>query len=90
MSTIMNFWFKQPNPDKLKKYLIDQVTGTVRWRESMQFAERAGVEKIIELGSGKVLTGIAKRMIKNIVTVNIENTEDFKNYDGELNVWINW
>ena len=68
------------NPDKLKKYLIDQVTGTVRWRETMKFAEMVGVEKIIELGSGKVLTGIAKRMIKNIITINIESTEDFKDF----------
>ena len=68
------------NPDKLKQYLIDQVTETVRWRETMTFAEKVGVKKIIELGSGKVLTGIAKRMIKNIVTVNIENTEDLKNF----------
>ena len=68
------------NPDKLRKNLIDQVTGTVRWRETMEFAEKKGIKKIIELGSGKVLTGIAKRMIKNIVTINIENTEDFKNF----------
>ena len=68
------------NPNKLKQYLIDQVTETVRWRETMTFAEKVGVKKIIELGSGKVLTGIAKRMIKNIDTVNIENTEDFKNF----------
>ena len=66
------------NPDKLRKNLIDQVTGTVRWRETMEFAEKKGIKKIIELGSGKVLTGIAKRMIKDIVTINIENTEDFK------------
>ena len=68
------------NPDKLRKNLIDQVTGTVRWRETMEFVEKKGVKKIIELGSGKVLTGIAKRMIKDIVTINIENTEDFKNF----------
>ena len=68
------------NPDKLRKNLIDQVTGTVRWRETMEFAEKKGIKKIIELGSGKVLTGIAKRMIKDIVTINIENTEDFKNF----------
>ncbi len=66
------------NPDKLRKNLIDQVTGTVRWRETMEFVEKKGIKKIIELGSGKVLTGIAKRMIKDIVTINIENTEDFK------------
>ncbi len=68
------------NPDKLRKNLIDQVTGTVRWRETMEFAEKKGIKRIIELGSGKVLTGIAKRMIKDIVTINIENKEDFKNF----------
>ncbi len=68
------------NPDILRKNLIDQVTGTVRWRETMEFAEKKGIKRIIELGSGKVLTGIAKRMIKDIVTINIENTEDFKNF----------
>ena len=68
------------NPDKLKKYLIDQVTQTVRWRETMKFAEGVGVKKIIELGSGKVLTGIAKRMVKNIVSINIETTEDLKKF----------
>ena len=68
------------NPDELRKNLIDQVTGTVRWRETMEFAENTGVKKIIELGSGKVLTGIAKRMIKNIVTINIENKEDLESF----------
>ena len=70
----------ETNPDKLRKNLIDQVTGTVRWRETMKFADKKGVKKVIELGSGKVLSGIAKRMIKNIVTINIETTEDFENF----------
>lgn len=68
------------DPNKLRKNLIDQVTETVRWRETMEFAEKLGTKKIIELGSGKVLTSIAKRMIKNIVTINIETTEDFENF----------
>ena len=68
------------NQNHLRKNLINQVTGTVRWRETMEFAENNGIKKIIELGSGKVLTGIAKRMIKDVVTINIENTEDFKNF----------
>ena len=70
----------ETNPDKLRKNLIDQVTGTVRWRQTMKFADKQGVKKVIELGSGKVLSGIAKRMIKNVVTISIENTEDFKNF----------
>ena len=70
----------ETNPDKLRKNLIDQVTETVRWRETMKFADKKGVKKVIELGSGKVLSGIAKRMIKNVVTISIENTEDFENF----------
>ena len=70
----------ETNPHKLRKNLIDQVTGTVRWRETMKFADKQGVKKVIELGSGKVLSGIAKRMIKNVVTISIENTEDFENF----------
>ena len=70
----------ETNPDKLRKNLIDQVTGTVRWRETMKFADKQGVKKVIELGSGKVLSGIAKRMIKNVETISIENTEDFENF----------
>ena len=70
----------ESNPDKLRNNLIDQVTGTVRWRETMKLAENLGVKKIIELGSGKVLSGIANRMMNNIVTINIENTEDIENF----------
>ena len=64
----------------LKKNLIDQVTSTVRWRETMHLARKLGAKKIIELGSGKVLTGIAKRMIENIITFNIEKPSDFNQF----------
>ena len=65
------------DPTILRKNLIDQVTGTVRWRETMKFAKNQGVKKIIELGSGKVLTGIAKRMVNDISSESLENPEDF-------------
>jgi len=67
------------DPIELKNNLIDQVTGTVRWRETMQLANNMGIKKIIELGSGKVLTGIAKRMLNNVSTECFENPEDFEN-----------
>ena len=65
------------DPVTLRKNLIDQVTGTVRWRETMMFAKNKGVKNIIELGSGKVLTGIAKRMIRDISSESFEIPEDF-------------
>ena len=67
------------DPTELRNNLINQVTGTVRWRETMQFANNIGIKKIIELGSGKVLTGIAKRMLNNVATECFENPEDFEN-----------
>jgi [acyl-carrier-protein] S-malonyltransferase len=63
--------------DQLKKNLIDQVTSTVRWRETMHLANKLGTKKIIELGSGKVLTSIAKRMIENVFVYNLEKPSDF-------------
>ncbi len=65
------------DPKILRKNLIDQVTGTVKWRETMEFAKNQGIKKITELGSGKVLTGIAKRMVKDILSESYENPEDF-------------
>ena len=69
----------ETDPVKLKNNLIKQVTGTVRWRETMLLAKKIGVTKISELGSGKVLTGIAKRMIENVNIFNLEKSEDFNN-----------
>ena len=68
------------DPTILRKNLIDQVTGTVRWRETMEFAKNKNVKKLIELGSGKVLTGIAKRMVKDISSESFENPEDFDGF----------
>lgn len=69
----------ETDPIKLRENLINQVTGTVKWRETMLLANDLGVQKITELGSGKVLTGIAKRMIENVNTLNIENSADLEN-----------
>lgn len=69
----------ETDPIKLRENLINQVTGTVKWRETMLLANELGVQKITELGSGKVLTGIAKRMIENVNTLNIENSADLEN-----------
>ena len=73
-------FFQKTEPSVLRNNLIDQVTGTVRWRETMEFAKNQGVKKITELGSGKVLTGIAKRMIKDITSESFENPEDFDSF----------
>lgn len=73
----------EKNVTILKQNLIDQVTGTVKWRETMILADTLGVKVILELGNGKILTGIAKRMVKKADTLNIEKPSDF---DGLLKI----
>jgi len=49
-------------PARIVRCLVEQVTGTVRWRESVQFMAQAGVTTFYEVGAGKVLTGLIKRI----------------------------
>ncbi|MBX7115705.1 MAG: ACP S-malonyltransferase [Myxococcaceae bacterium] len=53
--------------------LLKQVTSSVRWTESVQFLEAQGVTKVVELGPGRVLCGLVKRIAKNIECVNVED-----------------
>ncbi len=64
-----------PNQDaaRVVPLLLAQVTGSVRWLESVQALERAGVTKVVELGPGKVLCGLVKRIAKSIECVNVED-----------------
>jgi [acyl-carrier-protein] S-malonyltransferase len=59
--------------DAIKGLLLRQVTGSVRWVESVQALERAGVTKVVELGPGKVLCGLVKRIAKGIECFNVED-----------------
>ena len=54
---------KATDPTEIRDLLVQQVTATVRWRESMQSMVAMGVDSFCELGSGKVLTGLAKRIV---------------------------
>ncbi len=64
-----------PNADgaRVKGLLLAQVTGSVRWIESVQAMEKAGVTKVVELGPGKVLCGLVKRISKSIESFNVED-----------------
>jgi [acyl-carrier-protein] S-malonyltransferase len=53
---------KVTDPAEITKLLVEQVTGTVRWRESVEAMVGFGVDRFVELGSGKVLAGLAKRI----------------------------
>jgi [acyl-carrier-protein] S-malonyltransferase len=52
------------------------VTGTVRWRESVEFMARAGVDAFYEVGAGKVLSGLIKRITANAIAKTVGSAED--------------
>ena len=65
----------QANQDHMKhrQLLLDQVVGSVRFTESVEFMLNDGVDTFVELGPGKVLTGIVKRINKTVKLINIED-----------------
>jgi [acyl-carrier-protein] S-malonyltransferase len=64
------------DPAEIVNGLVAQVTGTVRWRECVLYLVNHGVDRLVEVGSGKVLTGLAKRIAKDAVAVSIATPED--------------
>jgi [acyl-carrier-protein] S-malonyltransferase len=53
-------------PDEIRQLLVRQVTGMVRWRESVLFMQGQGVEELVEIGAGKVLSGLARRIDRRL------------------------
>ena len=66
------------NPINIKKLLIEQICSTVRWRESLINMAEQKVTDFIEIGPGKVLTGMAKRTLKDINCFSINSIDDMK------------
>ena len=66
------------DPEKIKKFLIEQISSTVRWRESIIKMSTEGVENFIEIGPGKALTGMVKRTQKNVNCFSINSIDDIK------------
>ncbi len=99
MSKIINeTTFKKPNfeiinnvnanseqePNEIKKLLIDQISSTVRWRESLIYMSNNGIKNFIEIGPGKVLSGMVKRTLKNCNSFAINSITDIKSLNDKL------
>ncbi len=67
------------NPDRIKNLLIDQIEKPVRWRESIINMINLGSKKFIEIGPGKVLSGLVKRIDRNLELIQVNNIDDLKN-----------
>jgi len=77
---ISNVTAKQTkDPDEIKDLLVKQIEKPVRWRESVINMINSNVDKFIEIGPGKVLSGLVKRIDRNIKLIQINDIEDLKN-----------
>jgi [acyl-carrier-protein] S-malonyltransferase len=65
-------------PGSIKQHLVEQVTGLVRWRESVQYMKSQGVEMLVECGSGKVLSGLMRRIDKEMTGLALNTPADIE------------
>lgn len=64
------------DPDEISARLVEQVTGRVRWRETVEWFAANGVETLCEIGAGRVLSGLARRIDRNLATVSAGGPAD--------------
>jgi [acyl-carrier-protein] S-malonyltransferase len=64
------------DPSEIRNRLVEQVTGMVRWRESIGWLAANGVDLFAEIGAGKVLSGLAKRIAPDAQTLNVGTSDD--------------
>lgn len=71
-------------PHEIRRLLVDQITGAVRWRESVQWMKEQGVTEMYELGAGKVLAGLVKRIDKDIACESVGTPEQIESLIEKL------
>lgn len=64
------------DPDAIRARLVEQVTGRVRWRESVEWLAANGVDTFVEIGAGKALSGMIKRMVDGAMVLNVATPDD--------------
>ena len=72
------------DPDQIRALLVQQVTGSVRWRESVAFLAAQGVTETWEVGAGKALSGMVRRVERSISVANVGTPEDVVSAAGAL------
>ncbi len=72
------------DPGTIKDLLVRQVTGTVRWRESVLYMKDKGVDTLVEIGNGKVLAGLARRIDKDLQSVSLGTPQDIETFSNSL------
>ena len=72
------------DPEEIRDLLVRQVTGTVRWREGVLYMKEQGVHQLVEIGAGKVLSGLARRIDKELSGTAIGTPADIEAFLASL------
>ena len=67
-------------PESIRADLVAQVTDVVRWRECVLYLKQEGVERVVELGAGRVLTGLTRRIDRELEAVSIQGPADIESF----------
>ncbi|WP_262695290.1 ACP S-malonyltransferase [Kordiimonas aquimaris] len=71
-------------PEGIANLLVEQVTGSVRWRESVGSMSSLGIDTLVEVGAGKVLSGLARRIDRSLTAVNLQEPADIEAFVSSL------
>lgn len=71
------------DPDEIRRLLVEQVTGAVRWRESVAWMSGAGVTEFWEIGAGKALSGMIRRIARDAATRQVGTPEEVRAVSGQ-------
>ncbi|MEE9140951.1 MAG: ACP S-malonyltransferase [Alphaproteobacteria bacterium] len=72
------------DPDVIRRLLVEQVTTMVRWRESVLYMVDHGIDTLVELGAGRVLTGLARRINRDLTAMAIQTPADIESLFATL------
>lgn len=72
------------DPSRIRELLVEQVCGRVRWRESVSYMKTQGVEQLVEVGAGKVLSGLVRRIERDMTGVTVGAPADVEAFLGSL------
>jgi [acyl-carrier-protein] S-malonyltransferase len=72
------------DPEEIRRLLVEQVTAMVRWRESVLYMKEHGVDTLVEAGAGKVLSGLARRIDRDLAAKSLQGPADFDDFVKQL------
>jgi [acyl-carrier-protein] S-malonyltransferase len=71
-------------PEEIRRLLIEQVTSLVRWRECVLYMRDNGVDTVVEIGAGKALTGLSRRIDRDLTGISVQTPDDLEAFAATL------